>query len=123
MPFTDDKSVILVLMYYTFRPKTIVPSRPSNCYPVIVQVNVLYHETVPGLLQCEENNAAASAIRKTLLEYSTVKIPDTSGHDALTHDVGGKVDEMSAACVKNDKNKGFSNEKSKKYRWSFWHNQ
>lgn len=42
--------------------------------------HVFYHETVHGLLQCQQNNRAISEIRKALLKHADIQtIKDTSG--------------------------------------------
>ncbi|XP_078029850.1 uncharacterized protein LOC117270325 isoform X2 [Epinephelus lanceolatus] len=64
-----DKPVILVLMHHTREVKYTTPMRTwREDIEVILHVNVFYHETMHGLLKCEQNNAAASQIRDKLLE-------------------------------------------------------
>lgn len=47
---------------------------------VVLPFHVFYHETVHGLLQCQQNNDAISEIRKALLQHADIQtIKDTSG--------------------------------------------
>lgn len=47
---------------------------------VVLPFHVFYHETVHGLLQCQQNNSAISEIRKALLQHADIQtIKDTSG--------------------------------------------
>ncbi|XP_040921158.1 uncharacterized protein si:ch211-245h14.1 [Toxotes jaculatrix] len=69
----DDKPVILVLMHHTRDPKCTTSRRTwTDGTHVVSQVNVFYHETKNGLLKCEQNDAAASEIRKELLKHCGV---------------------------------------------------
>lgn len=38
---------------------------------VELDVHVLFHETVPGLLTCQQNDQAIEAIEKKLYDYTT----------------------------------------------------
>ncbi|XP_029983860.1 uncharacterized protein LOC115414721 [Sphaeramia orbicularis] len=68
----DDKDVILVLMHHAREAKASwnlrTWSRPKH---VVLDVNVFFHDTVCGLLNCEENNVAVSEIQRKLLDYGS----------------------------------------------------
>ncbi|XP_073348865.1 uncharacterized protein [Pagrus major] len=77
----DDKQVILVLMHHTREPKSTTNIRTWSDYKkVVLHVHVYYHETKNGLLSCQQNTDAVSAIRSKLLEYSIPRFQDTSGN-------------------------------------------
>lgn len=57
---------------------------------VVLHVNVFYHETIPGLLTCQQNNDAVSKIQKKLLEYSILRSQDIS-ENALCGAESGKT--------------------------------
>ncbi|KAM7395590.1 hypothetical protein PAMA_007049 [Pampus argenteus] len=74
-----DKPVILVLMHYLREPKEIRPTKTwSGDLNIVLHVNVFFHETMQGLLRCDQNNDAASMIQKKLLEYSVQGKKDAS---------------------------------------------
>ncbi len=76
----DDKPVILVLMHHLREVKP-TASLKTQCRPNIMShVNVFYHETVHGLLTCQENDLAVSNILQELLKYSTQRQQVTSGN-------------------------------------------
>ncbi|XP_074470922.1 uncharacterized protein LOC141755710 [Sebastes fasciatus] len=65
----DDKPVILVLMHHTREVKytsSLQTWHDNN--KVVLYIHVFFHDTIQGLLNCEENNAAVSKIQKDLLE-------------------------------------------------------
>ncbi|XP_056150885.1 uncharacterized protein si:ch211-245h14.1 isoform X1 [Lampris incognitus] len=70
----DDKPVILVLMHHTHNVSCIVPmmSASRKSFKMVLAVNVLYHETAHGLLNCARNDAAVSEMLRL-------------GHCALEH--------------------------------------
>ncbi|XP_070782056.1 uncharacterized protein [Enoplosus armatus] len=71
--------VILVLMHHVREPKGTTSMRTWSCHAnVVLHVNVFYHDTMHGLLMCEQNNAAASEIRNQLLAYSISRCKVTS---------------------------------------------
>ncbi|XP_070705593.1 uncharacterized protein [Pempheris klunzingeri] len=74
----DDKPVILVLMHHSRQPTNvkILWQHPK----VVLLVSVFYHDTISGLLRCEENNDAVFKIQKKLREYSPLRSQDTSGN-------------------------------------------
>uniref|UniRef100_A0A1A7XA63 Si:ch211-245h14.1 n=2 Tax=Iconisemion striatum TaxID=60296 RepID=A0A1A7XA63_9TELE len=68
---TGDEPVILVLMHRTLEVKHTPLRRMWSHYSnIVLHVNVFYHETVFGLLRCQENKAAVSWIQSKLLDYS-----------------------------------------------------
>lgn len=69
-----NETVILVLMHHTHTVKAVTSMNQWN--NVVLCVNVFYHETVPGLLQCQENNAAIAKIRQELMIRS-VRTPES----------------------------------------------
>ncbi|KAM4529238.1 uncharacterized protein V3H82_027420 [Fundulus diaphanus] len=67
---TGDKPVILVLMHHAHEAKHVTPMGTWHHNPKIVHhVNVFYHETMRGLIDCKENNGAISGIRTELIKY------------------------------------------------------
>lgn len=70
---TDGKDVILVLMNFTREVKAATSIRASEYRNVVLHVNVFYHDTMHGLLKCQENTDAVCEIQKKLLEYSVTK--------------------------------------------------
>uniref|UniRef100_A0A096LTP9 Uncharacterized protein n=2 Tax=Poecilia formosa TaxID=48698 RepID=A0A096LTP9_POEFO len=61
-----DKPVILVLMHHTRDPDySTAGTKWSEVYKnVKLDVHVLFHETLPGLLNCQQNDQAIEAIEK-----------------------------------------------------------
>ncbi|KAI9522576.1 hypothetical protein NQZ68_034928 [Dissostichus eleginoides] len=65
-----DKPVILVLLHHAYEAKFIPIVQPGRDGANIkLQVNVFFHETKHGLLNCEENRAAVCEIKKKLLDF------------------------------------------------------
>ncbi|XP_042283118.1 uncharacterized protein LOC121907556 [Thunnus maccoyii] len=69
---TDEKPVILVAMHHTRKPehstgRTAVSEKFPN---VVLDVHVLFHETVSGLLTCPRNDQSVSQIQKELQKLS-----------------------------------------------------
>ncbi|KAJ4928761.1 hypothetical protein JOQ06_004387 [Pogonophryne albipinna] len=76
-----DKPVILVLMHHAYEAKFIPIVQPgSDGANIKLQVNVFFHETKHGLLNCKENRAAVCEIKKKLLDFPISKRSDTSGN-------------------------------------------
>ncbi|XP_059212384.1 uncharacterized protein LOC131991101 isoform X2 [Centropristis striata] len=76
-----NKPVILVLMHHSHVVKHTTSMRTwSPDDRVVLHVNVFYHETVRGLLKCEENNAAVSQIFSKLMERFDQGSNNTSGN-------------------------------------------
>lgn len=87
------KPVILVLMHHAHEPKYTTSMRTWHDNPepeVVLHVNVFFHETIPGLLTCQQNNDAVSKIQKKLLEYSILRSQDIS-ENALCGAESGKT--------------------------------
>lgn len=76
-----SQPVILVLMHHAHEPKHVTLMKiQNNVSSVVLPFHVFYHETVHGLLQCQQNNDAISEIRKALLQHADIQtIKDTSG--------------------------------------------
>ncbi|XP_056261480.1 uncharacterized protein LOC130187684 [Seriola aureovittata] len=66
----DDKPIILVLMHHTREVKCTSSVKPGLHVNVVFQVSVFFHETIPGLLKCKQNDQAVSVIQKELLMHS-----------------------------------------------------
>lgn len=68
---SGDKPVILVAMYHTLDTDFSADLRRwSSVYQnVVFDIDVLFHETVPGLLKCPQNEQVASKIYKELKKY------------------------------------------------------
>ncbi|XP_069570540.1 uncharacterized protein [Brachyistius frenatus] len=76
----DDKPVILVVMHHVREAKPVTAVRTwSSHYKVVLYVNVFYHDTMGGLLKCQQNSDAASEIQKELLKHGTKTPYNTSG--------------------------------------------
>lgn len=88
-------------MHHTHQPKCTSSVRTRPHYPtVVLQVNIFYHDSVPGLLTCQQNNDAVTKILNKLLEYKTMIHKDTSGN--VSADSG-----MISAMTGGGNNKGF----------------
>lgn len=76
-----SQPVILVLMHHAHEPKRVNLMKTwDGVSNVVLLFHVFYHETVHGLLQCQQNNSAISEIRKALLQHADIQtIKDTSG--------------------------------------------
>lgn len=76
-----SQPVILVLMHHAHEPKHVTLMKTwDGVSNVVLPFHVFYHETVHGLLQCQQNNDAISEIRKALLKHADIQtIKDTSG--------------------------------------------
>ncbi|XP_037606767.1 uncharacterized protein si:ch211-245h14.1 isoform X11 [Sebastes umbrosus] len=94
---SDDKPVILVLMHHTREVKytsSLKTWHDNN--NVVLFINVFYHETIKGLLNCEENNAAVSKIQNELVErflpgsIDSRGNPQGMGAGGLTGDTSGR---------------------------------
>ncbi|XP_051814815.1 uncharacterized protein LOC127537102 [Acanthochromis polyacanthus] len=70
---SGEERVILILMHHTRDVDYFTAAkRWSETFDsVVFDVNVLYHETVPGLLKCSKNTEAISDICKELVKYSS----------------------------------------------------
>lgn len=77
---TDDKPVILVLMHHEYEAKPKASLRQFDNYRnVVLHVDIFYHESMHGLITCQENRTAISTIRNKLVQYAILKRRDTSG--------------------------------------------
>ncbi|XP_050924986.1 uncharacterized protein LOC108875522 isoform X2 [Lates calcarifer] len=65
-----DSPVILVLMHHTRKPDHAAGATNwFETYPqVVLDVDVLFHDSVPGLLQCERNENTVQQIHRELME-------------------------------------------------------
>lgn len=65
---TGDQRIILVLMHHTRDPdySTAGKNWSENINNVDLDVHVLFHESVPGLLKCSQNDKAVDQIVKFL---------------------------------------------------------
>ncbi|XP_063758285.1 uncharacterized protein LOC134876940 isoform X2 [Eleginops maclovinus] len=71
-----DKPVILVLMHHAYEAKFIPSWNPGrDGANVQLQVNVFFHETKSGLIQCEENQAAVREMKKKLQDFTISNAP------------------------------------------------
>ncbi|XP_063351518.1 uncharacterized protein LOC134643183 [Pelmatolapia mariae] len=77
---TGDKPVILVVMHHAYEAKPVRSVKTwKDSWKVVLCVHVFYHETVPGLLPCQENNDAIFKIQTELLKYGVDITESTSG--------------------------------------------
>ncbi|XP_023249241.1 uncharacterized protein LOC111644565 [Seriola lalandi dorsalis] len=70
---SDNEKVILVLMHHTrdVDYSTSVRNWSETYRHVIMTVDVLFHETEPGLLTCQTNREAVHKIQNMLLHHSS----------------------------------------------------
>ncbi|XP_030609907.1 uncharacterized protein LOC115797464 [Archocentrus centrarchus] len=68
----SDKPLILVLMHHTWDAEYSTGGRKwaEENSKIVLEVHVLFHETQPGLLQCERNLQAVGEIRNKLHKHS-----------------------------------------------------
>ncbi|XP_071335048.1 uncharacterized protein [Trachinotus anak] len=107
----NDKPVILVLMHHTRQ------SRFTNSLQLqfrgtytVLQVNVFYHDSIHGLVKCEQNNQAVSLIRKELLKHKSLASKDTSAGHGAHANMGverGRSSSASTGYGGNTKSEGF----------------
>ena len=68
-------------MHHAYEAKFIPNVQPgSDGANIKLQVNVFFHETKHGLLDCEENKTAVREIKKKLLDVPISKRSNTSGN-------------------------------------------
>ncbi|XP_032423251.1 uncharacterized protein LOC116722931 [Xiphophorus hellerii] len=69
---SGDQKVILVLMHHTRDPSYSTAGTDwADVYPnVVSSVHVFFHESVPGLLTCFQNNMAVDQMLRVLSSYS-----------------------------------------------------
>ncbi|XP_029966141.1 uncharacterized protein LOC115401901 [Salarias fasciatus] len=68
----DDQLVILVMMRHSHEVKSVAMQRTWSYFPnIVLHTTVFYHDTVNGLLNCQENADAIFQIRKELLKHSS----------------------------------------------------
>ncbi|XP_062267781.1 uncharacterized protein LOC133973758 isoform X2 [Platichthys flesus] len=73
-----DKPVILVKMHHVCESKSSLCLNTSiDDRNIVLQVNVFYHESLRGLLQCELNDTAVYDIKQELLKLSDHRSTDT----------------------------------------------
>uniref|UniRef100_A0A1A7YBU6 Si:ch211-245h14.1 n=1 Tax=Iconisemion striatum TaxID=60296 RepID=A0A1A7YBU6_9TELE len=72
----DVKPVILVLMHHSHEVRHVGSMRSwTDKCKIVLHVNVFYHEKVPGLIICQQNDEAITAVKKEILTYGI-----TDGH-------------------------------------------
>ncbi|XP_061578853.1 uncharacterized protein LOC133445544 [Cololabis saira] len=78
---SDNKKIILVVMHHTQNVDYSTGGRrwSETFRNVVLDVDVLFHETVPGLLICDENRKAIRQIQESLAQYSKKWIPQLFG--------------------------------------------
>ncbi|XP_055082519.1 uncharacterized protein LOC117381165 isoform X7 [Periophthalmus magnuspinnatus] len=67
----QGKQVVLVQMHHTRKPEQVLNQiQWKEQFPIIIQdVQVLYHETQNGLLQCPRNERALHALQRMFVEF------------------------------------------------------
>lgn len=65
------KPVILVMMHHSRNAQTSPIVKPQCYHNVVLVVNVFFHETVPGLLKCPQNDEAMLSVQTKLQLFST----------------------------------------------------
>lgn len=106
-------------MHHDLYPKSLMRSWKDHP-KVVLQAHVFFHETRSGLLACQENSNAISAIRKKLLEYSTETIPEENlkCESERTKEAEGG-DKKQDLHDDKDNSKKSSNKKADKQFWFF----
>ncbi|KAM9840092.1 uncharacterized protein ACBR49_015499 isoform 2-T2 [Aulostomus maculatus] len=77
----SDKPIILVLMHH-FREPRPVPKASIDSKKVVSQVSVFYHQTISGLLECQQNDSAAKEIWNKLQQYRIHGSTRSSGYES-----------------------------------------
>lgn len=70
---SEAKPVILVMMHHSHNVQKTLPILKPSDYKVLLVVNIFFHETVPGLMQCPQNDQALVSIQATLQCLNTKK--------------------------------------------------
>lgn len=82
---TDNKPIILVLMHHYPEPRYLSNRKTWEDYPNIeLFVSVFYHDSVSGLIKCEENDKAIHQMKEKLAEIYNKNNPETSQTDEQT---------------------------------------
>ncbi|KAM4522855.1 uncharacterized protein PAE49_002410 isoform 3-T4 [Odontesthes bonariensis] len=87
-----EKPVILVLMHHSHEAKPTTSRKAWDGNHILLHVDVFYHDTKHGLLNCSQNEDAASAIGKELMKHCSRAFQDANensmnmggGHYQLT---------------------------------------
>ncbi|XP_018551696.1 uncharacterized protein si:ch211-245h14.1 isoform X1 [Lates calcarifer] len=76
---TTEKPVILVLMHHSHEARHTTSMRTwTSKDNVVLHVNVFYHETRSGLLNCNQNIEAVVKIREAFVTHCSLRSKDTS---------------------------------------------
>ncbi|XP_041721593.1 uncharacterized protein LOC121552664 [Coregonus clupeaformis] len=67
----SNRYAILVVMHHTFDPNFVTSQRSASNYKNVVEVHVLFHDSV-GLLHCQTNAKAVTLIHKALQKYNSI---------------------------------------------------
>ncbi|KAM4521881.1 uncharacterized protein PAE49_001818 isoform 3-T4 [Odontesthes bonariensis] len=73
-----EKPVILVLMHHSHEAKPSTSRRTWDGNHILLHVDVFYHETKHGLLNCSQNEDATSAIGKELMKHCSHAFQDAN---------------------------------------------
>ena len=68
--YLETEPIIVVLMHHGHIVK-VVPKVNLPYYKAALVVNVFFHETIPGLLKCPQNDEAIASIKAKLQSLST----------------------------------------------------
>lgn len=95
-------------MHHTREAKNTVPMRTWSEYPKIkLAVHTFFHDTTPGLLNCQQNNEAALKIQNKLFEYRIQERMDISGNAlAVGGDAGVTASATHGGCRKDPSTRG-----------------
>uniref|UniRef100_A0A1A8KKM7 Si:ch211-245h14.1 n=2 Tax=Nothobranchius kuhntae TaxID=321403 RepID=A0A1A8KKM7_NOTKU len=70
-----DKPVILLLMHHVHEVKYVPSMRTwPDHHNIVLHVNVFYHEKVPGLIVCQKNVEAITAVKNEILKYGITDV-------------------------------------------------
>ncbi|XP_061566210.1 uncharacterized protein LOC133420532 [Cololabis saira] len=93
---SDDKKIILVVMHHTRKVNySTVGRRWSETFRnVVLDVDVLFHETVPGLLICDENRKAVLQIQESLGRHKITSSGVVKVHKVTTGETFGADEDL-----------------------------
>uniref|UniRef100_A0A1A7ZAI0 Si:ch211-245h14.1 n=1 Tax=Nothobranchius furzeri TaxID=105023 RepID=A0A1A7ZAI0_NOTFU len=87
-----DKPVILLLMHHVHEVKYVPSMRTwPDHHNIVLHVNVFYHEKVPGLIVCQKNVEAITAVKNEMLKYGITDVRSGYLSDTASlssHDTG-----------------------------------
>ncbi|KAF7650596.1 hypothetical protein LDENG_00123340 [Lucifuga dentata] len=116
VPATGDKPVILVLMHHSYSPRTTASLRTwaQSTNTIKLDVNVFYHETVKGLIKCDQNEQGVREIHTELLSLAGLN-KENSGDISSAGATRG-----SRSVGSSDNRSSADDSSSSRWSWSKW---